>query len=48
MYMFQLFQWNNDYLLFNDGFIDFFIYISVLDILMEECKQDDEYNYLSE
>uniref|UniRef100_K1RNK3 Tripartite motif-containing protein 2 n=1 Tax=Magallana gigas TaxID=29159 RepID=K1RNK3_MAGGI len=41
-------QRNNDHLSSNDGLIDSPIYTSVLDISMEDCKQDDEYNHLNE
>lgn len=41
-------QRNNDHLSFNDGPFDSPIYTSVLEISMEYCKQDDEYNHLNE
>lgn len=41
-------QRNNDHLPSNDGPFDSPIYTSVLDISMEDCKQDDEYNHLNE
>lgn len=41
-------QRNKDHLPSNDGPIDSPKYTSVLDISIEDCKQDDEYNHLNE
>lgn len=46
--MFKSFQRNNDNLSSNNGPIDSAIYSSVLDISMEYCTEDDEYNHLNE